>query len=129
MMVHRTRIKHITNYKIYISNNAIDRSFNSRFLGVIIDSKLNWSAHILCIRNQISKSIGIIFKTRHYLDKRSLLRNMYFTFIYLYLIYCIEIWGSTYETHLNLLIKIQKRSIRTITFSHYQDHTGHYLIG
>ena len=49
---------------------------------------------------------------------------MYFTFIYPYLIYCLEIWGNTYETHLNPLIKIQKRSIRTITFSHYQDHTG-----
>ena len=123
MMFHRTRIKHITNFKIYISNNAIDRSINTKFLGVIIDNKLNWAAHILYIKNKISKSIGIIYKIRHFLDKRSL-RNMYFTFIYPYLIYCLEIWGNTYETHLNPLIKIQKRSIRTITFSHYQDHTG-----
>ena len=123
MMFHRTRIKHITNFKIYISNNAIDRSINTKFLGVIIDNKFNWAAHILYIKNKISKSIGIIYKIRHFLDKRSL-RNMYFTFIYPYLIYCLEIWGNTYETHLNPLIKIQKRSIRTITFSHYQDHTG-----
>ena len=123
MMFHRTRIKHITNIKIYISNNAIDRSFNTKFLRVIIDSKLNWVAHILYIKNKMYKSIGIIFKIRHYLDKRSL-RNMDFTFTYPYLIYCIEIWGNTYETHLNPLIKIQKISIRTITFSHYKDHTG-----
>ena len=38
-------IKHITNFKIYISNNAIDRSINTKFLGVIIDCKLNWVAH------------------------------------------------------------------------------------
>ena len=119
MMFHGTKIKHITNFKIYISNNAIYRSINTKFLGVIIDSKLNWATHILYIKNKISKSIGIIYKIRHYLDKRSL-RNMYFTFIYLFLIYCIE----TYETHFNPLIKIQKRGIRTITFSHYQDHTG-----
>ena len=123
MMFHRTRVKHNTNFKIHISNNVIDRSMNTKFLGVIIDSKLNWAAHILYIKNNISKSIGIIFKIRNFLDKH-ILRNMYFTFIYPYLIYCVEIWGNTNETHLKTLIQIQKRSIRTITFSHYQDHTG-----
>ena len=123
MMFHRTRVKHITNFKIHISNNVVDRSMNTKFLGVIIDSKLNWAAHILYTKNKISKSIGIIFKIRNFLDKH-ILRNMYFTFIYPYLIYCVEIWGNTIETHLKPLIQIQKRSIRTITFSHYQDHTG-----
>ena len=51
------------------------------------------------------------------------MRNMYFTFIYPYLIYCIEVWGNAQHTHLDPLIKIQKKSIRTITFSHYQAHT------
>ena len=123
MMFHRTRVKHITNFKINVSNNVINRLMNTKFLGVIIDSKLNWAAHILYIKNKISKSIGIFFKIRNFLDKHSL-RNMYFTFIYPYLIYCVEIWGNTNETHLKSLIKIQKRSIRSITFSHYQDHTG-----
>ena len=124
MMFHRTRVKHIINFKIHISNNVIDRSMNTKFIGVIIDSKLNCAAHILYIYIYIkSKSIGIIFKIRNLLGKHSL-RNMYFTFIYPYLIYCVEIWGNTNETHLKPLIQIQKRSIRTITFSHYQDHTG-----
>ena len=49
---------------------------------------------------------------------------MYFTFIYPYLIYCVEVWGNTYDCHLDPLIKIQKTSLRTITFSHYLDHTA-----
>ena len=80
MMFHRTRIKHISNIKIYISNNAIDRSINTKFLRVIIDSKLNWAAHILHIKNKISKSIGIIFNIRHYLDKHSLIKKYVFYF-------------------------------------------------
>ena len=48
---------------------------------------------------------------------------MYFTFIYPYLIYCIEVWGNANETQLTTLVKIQKKSIRLITFSHYLDHT------
>ena len=58
IMFHRTRVKHITNFKINISNNVIDRSMNTNVLGVIIDSKLNWAAHILYTKNNISKSIG-----------------------------------------------------------------------
>ena len=34
---------------------------------------------------------------------------MYFTFIYTYLIYCIEVWGNAHQTHLDPLIKIQKK--------------------
>ena len=49
---------------------------------------------------------------------------MYFTFIYPYLIYCIEVWGNANETHLTTLVKIQKNRtrIRINTFSHYLDH-------
>ena len=34
---------------------------------------------------------------------------MYFTFIYPYLIYCIEVWGNAHQTYLDPLIKIQKK--------------------
>ena len=42
--------------------------FLTKFLGVIIDDKLNWSDHILYVKNKISKSIGIIHKTHNFLD-------------------------------------------------------------
>ena len=48
--------------------------------GVIIDNKLRWSDHINYIKNKISKSIGIINKTRNFLNKNTL-RNLYYTFI------------------------------------------------
>ena len=116
MMFHRTRIKHGHNITMYINKNPIERKSSTKFLGIIIDNKLNWSVHITYIKNKISKSIGIIYKIRKFMDKQNL-RNMYFSFIYPYLIYCIE-------THLNPLIKIQKRGIRTITLSHYLEHSA-----
>ena len=122
IMFHRTRIKHNTNIKILINNNIVDHINNTKFLGVIIDSKLNWTAHILYIKSKISKSIGILLKIRKFLQNNTM-RNMYFTFIYPYLIYCIEVWGNAQHAHLDQLIKIQKKSIRTITFSHYLAHT------
>ena len=47
MMFHRTQIKQNTNIKILINNNIVDHINNTKFLEVIIDSKLNWAAHNL----------------------------------------------------------------------------------
>ena len=96
---------------MYINKNSIERKSSTKFLGIIVDNKLNWSAQITYIKNKISKSIGIISKIRQFLDKHTL-RNMYFSFIYPYLIYCIETWGNVHDTHLNPLIKLQKNGIR-----------------
>ena len=35
--------------------------------------------------------------------------------------YCIEIWDNTNVTHLNAIIKIQKKGRRAISFAHYLD--------
>ena len=121
MMFHRTRIK-CEKRTITICDNSLTYYKNTKFLGVIIDDKLNWSDHIY-IKNKISKSIGIIHKTHNFLD-RNTLRNLYFTFIYPYLIYCIEIWGNSNDSHLNPIIKIQKKGIQAISFAHYLDPTS-----
>ena len=43
--------------------------------------------------------------------------------MYKNLIYCILIWGSTFETHINRLVLVQKKIIRLITNSNYNAHT------
>ena len=50
MMFHRTGIKHkAPEIKVHISGNNIVCVNNTKFLGLIIDSKLNWSDHITYI--------------------------------------------------------------------------------
>ena len=123
MMFHRTRIKNkATEDRVHLCGNNLISVSNTKFLGVIIDSKLNWSDHITYIKNKISKSIGILTKIRRFLSKKTL-RNLYFSFVYPYLTYCVEVWGNTHDTYLNPLIKLQKKCIRIITFSHYLEHT------
>ena len=126
MIFHRTRIKQKSR-DVIIRGNSLTCTNSTKFLGVIIDNKLNWSDHILYIKNKIAKSIGILYKTRTFLNKNTL-RNLYYTFIYPYLIYCSEIWGNTNDIHLKALINIQKKSIRAITFSHYLAHTAPLFI-
>ena len=44
---------------------------------------------------------------------------MYYSFVSPYLIYCVEIRGSSLKSYLDPLVKIQKKCIRTISFSEY----------
>ena len=109
MLFHRTKIKHkVHEDKVHISGSNLVKVNNIKFLGVIIDSKLNWSDHITYIKNKISSSIGILTKTRRFLNKKSL-RNLYYSFLYPYLTYCVEVWGNAHDTYLDPLIKLQKK--------------------
>ena len=123
MLFHHTRIKHkVHEDRVHISRNNLARVNNIKFLGVIIDSKLNWSDHITYIQNKISKSIGILTKIRGFLNKKSL-RNLYYSFLYPCLTYCVEVWGNAHDTYLDPLIKLPKKCVRVITFSYYLEHT------
>ena len=100
----------------YLKVNSI------KYLGVIVDNKLNWIDHITYVKNKISKGLGIMYKARRYLHKSSL-RNLYHAYIYPYLTYCIEVWGCASKCQLNALLLLQKKIIRIITFSPYLAHT------
>ena len=63
-----------------------------------------------------------MFKARDYLNKNCL-SNLYHTYIFPYLIYCIEVWGNASHCHLLPLFLTQKKIIRLITFSKHLAHT------
>ena len=98
LVFHRGRIKD-HDLSIRIDGSTLNRSTNIKYIGVIIDHKLNWCDHIAHVKNNVSKGIGILYKARQFLDKKSL-HNLYYSYIYSYLIYCIEVWGSACQSHL-----------------------------
>ena len=38
----------------------IARTYETKFLGILIQANLKWNTHIVQLKNKISKSIGII---------------------------------------------------------------------
>ena len=105
-----------------LNHISLKRVRFTKFLGVIIDDQLKWSNHILYIKNKIAKGFGIILRTRKFFNRKTL-QNLYHSFIFPYLIYCVEIWGSASDAHLLPLILLQKKIVRVISFSPYLAHT------
>ena len=50
---------------IYVDNIEMVQVKKTNFIGVIINSKLNWINHIKTVSNKLSTNIGIIFNVRH----------------------------------------------------------------
>ena len=96
-----------------INEVAIDRVYDIKFLGVILNETLNWRKHIEVIENKISKNIGILFKAKPFLQTKPL-KQLYFSFINSYIDYCNAAWGATYKTNLKKIFNKQKHALRVI---------------
>ena len=107
---------------IVMDNTILAKTSSLKYLSVIVDHKLNWIDHISYVRNKVSKGIGIMYKTRRFLNKKSLL-SLYHSCIYPYLIYCIEIWDCAAPSHLHSLLLLQKKIVRIMTFAPCLAHT------
>ena len=89
-----------------------------KYLGIMIDTNLNWKPKIHHIVKKIKRSIGLLLKIRHYVMEK-LLVSLYYSLIYPYLTYGIVAWGHTYESTLNPIFLLQNKIVRIITFSNY----------
>ena len=64
----------------------------------------------------------VLSKIRYYVN-RNILLQLYYSLIYPFLTYGLSISGKTYNSTLRPLIILQKRAIRTITFSVPDEHS------
>ena len=87
-----------------------------KYLGVMIDEKVNWQYHISFIRSRISRNTGIFYKLRHYLTPIQQ-RQIYYNIVYPYITYAIVAWGSTYKSHISKLQTMQNNIARIIFFA------------
>ena len=71
---------------------------------------------------KLSKSIGILSKIRLFIPIKCL-RMLYFSIIHPYILYCLPIYGATYDTHLQPLVLLQKKAVRIISGAGFLDHT------
>lgn len=108
----RKKENHIVS--LNIENCPLHKVHQTKFLGVILDSKLSWKPHVAYIKGKISKSIGIIHRAKQFLNRQSLI-SLYYAFVYPYITYCITVWGGANNTTIHPLIVAQKRAIRCIS--------------
>ena len=113
----------IINHTITIDDISVERVDYTQFLGLYIDNKLTWKYHIDFCRKKVACGNYALNMSKRLLSEETL-RMVYYSTINPYLIYGNLLWGSSYKCHLNKLVTLQKKAIRAITNSKYNDHTS-----
>ena len=117
-----TRKTVITNLDIKIGEINIERKSHVKFLGLLVDEKLEWSEHIKYCTSKLSSSLYALNSSKKYLTTKHLIM-LYNSLVYPYLSYGILLWGSTFQVYLSKIIIMQKKVVRIIVHAPYNSHT------
>ena len=98
------------NMDLNINNIKVKQVSEIKFLGVIIDCKLNWKLQLNYVSSKLSRTIAILHKVKNKLNMKSLIL-LYNALFLSHLNYCSNIWGNTFKSSLKNIFILQKRAI------------------
>ena len=94
----------INNCIIKIRDKSINYVTETKFLGVILDNKLNYNSHVTKLTKQLSRVKGILFKLANTVPP-FILRNLYYSLFYSRMTYAISVWGGGNKININKVIE------------------------
>ena len=100
--------------ELKIGIDRINRVYDTKFLGVYINSKLNWNKHLQCCSNKLSSGLYAIQNMKHLLPIKPL-KSLYYTLIHPYMNYGTILWGSAAKSNFKKVQTLQNKAIRNIT--------------
>ena len=109
-----------------INNIKVKQVSEIKFLGVIIDCKLNWKLQLNYVSSKLSRTIAILHKVKNKLNMKSLIL-LYNALFLSHLNYCSNILGNTFKSSLKNIFILQKRAIKCICNTHSM-YTNFYTI-
>ena len=95
------------NINIKIDGKKIEPSSHIKYLGILIDSFMNWNFHIDELSTKLSCAVGMLAKIRHYINEKTLFSSL--------LLYGSQIWGQSNQS-VSKMEKLQNKAFRIINF-------------
>ena len=82
-------------FTIRYSNLDLERVSEIRFLGLIVNDKLDWSPHISRVSRKLVSITGVLYNLWNYIPQDlNLKKSIYFSLVKSYINYGITVWGS-----------------------------------
>ena len=111
-----TKKQNIPNFFVKINDSLLEKCKTYKYLGVVIDEKLKWDAHMEHIMPKISKACGALARLRN-CKSMEVLKHVYHALIHSYLRYGILIWGNACQSVLEPLQILVNKAARIMTFA------------
>ena len=110
-----TKKRKVPKFSVKINDIPLESCNTYKYLGVIIDKKLNWNAHLAHIRPKIIMACGALAKLRNRGIKIDVLKNVYHALVHSYIRYGILIWGKASLSVIRSLQTLMNKAIRIMT--------------
>ena len=109
--------------KIKLGGEVLERKRTIKFLGITLDDNLTWQGQIEKVKSKLTNSLYALRRVKHVLAKYNL-KIIYFDLFHPHLEYGLILWGAANATLVNKLFVLQKKAIRLVTGSCYNEHTN-----
>ena len=96
---------------ISIGKTVLKEVTETKFLCVIFDPLLDWSAHINHLKSKLKTSFAIIKRISPYVASNNH-KQIYHTLFESHLTYCIPTWGGAKKKLIDQIFTLQKHAIR-----------------
>ena len=107
-----------------LNHTKLFESQKIKYLGLILDNKLNWKAHIAELSKKLSRAVGLLYKVRN-LCPPTVLRSLYFSLFNSHLSYGLAVWGNANQLDIRKIKSLQKNPIKAIDSSLGKDNNDH----
>ena len=111
----KNKIKH----QHTMDSQALKSQDSAEYLGVTINSKLQWNQHINNIRGTANKLIGFLWRTMHRCPQ-DLKSKAYTTLVRPKIKYCCSVWDPHHQKYINQLDMVQRRAARFVKNTPYR---------
>jgi ribonucleases P/MRP protein subunit RPP40 len=95
---------------------------STKYLGLILDYKLNWSDHISLVRKKMLSMYIALIKARPFINEK-IAWQIYYAHIYSHLNHLNPIWSSAADSRISVLKTLQNKSIKVVKKLHWQHPT------
>ena len=101
--------------KLKIDGKIIFVTNSVKYLGIHLDTHLNWKHHIHELSMKLSRATGMLSKIRHYVSYNTLI-SIYYAIFSSHMTYGCQIWGQKGNVNRNKISILQNRMLKRIHF-------------
>ena len=113
----------LDNFSISLDSDKLELVERAKYLGLYVKNDLSWDEHILKTCQNMNYFIHVVLRLRR-IFPRSLLLQVYKSYIQSKMEYGLTIWGCTSDTNLGKIQRIQSLAARIITGNFGYIHSG-----
>ena len=116
---HSNKVSEKIKLNIKINGTKIIPSNNIKYLGVFLDNTLSGEKHCKVLTGKLNRANGMLCKVRHYVPKKELISINHAIFSS-HLTYNCQVWGTSGNTHVSKIGKLQNKALRIINFKEFR---------